>query len=225
MARTRPPALRDGDLAQAVIALRDDMEIRYGLIVDIEWPESPYPLPLVTAVTLYRFFQESLLNVVKHADVDDALLTLAVDEQNVVAIVQDKGPGSTPTRSSPSAVATSAWAVARAGAPGRRLARGDVVAGTRAPPSRCGWVAARSRVHRPRAKSGLRRTAQSPAELAPAARQRGNSRRQWRQTRRRGEHVAPRLEVRAEVIGLRSPGHPQLDVRDHRAGGHRAVAV
>ncbi len=76
MARTRPPALRDGDLAQAVIALRDDMELRYGLQVDVEWPESPYPLPLVTAVTLYRFFQESLLNVIKHADVDDARLSL-----------------------------------------------------------------------------------------------------------------------------------------------------
>jgi signal transduction histidine kinase len=96
MARTRPPALRDGDLAQAVIALRDDMEIRYGLVVDIDWPESPYPLPLVTAVTLYRFFQESLLNVVKHADVDDAHLTLEVDEQSVVAIVQDRGPGFDP---------------------------------------------------------------------------------------------------------------------------------
>ena len=92
MARTRPPALRDGDLAQAVIALRDDMELRYGLMVDIDWPESPYPLPLVTAVTLYRFFQESLLNVIKHADVDDARLSLSVDEYSVVASVSGQGP-------------------------------------------------------------------------------------------------------------------------------------
>lgn len=101
MARTRPPALRDGDLAQAVISLRDDMEIRYGLVVDIDWPQSPYPLPLVTAVTLYRFFQESVLNVVKHADVDDAQLTLLVDEQTVVAIVSDKGPGFDPDQVKP----------------------------------------------------------------------------------------------------------------------------
>jgi signal transduction histidine kinase len=93
MARTRPPALREGDLAQAVIALRDDMEIRYGLRVAIDWPDSPYPLPLVTAVTLYRFFQESVLNIVKHADVDDARLSLSVDEQDVVAVVQDAGAG------------------------------------------------------------------------------------------------------------------------------------
>ncbi len=101
MARTRPPALRDGDLAQAVVALRDDMELRYGLKVDVEWPESPYPLPLVTAVTLYRFFQESLLNVVKHADVDDAVLSLTVDEQAVVAVVADKGPGFDPDQVRP----------------------------------------------------------------------------------------------------------------------------
>ncbi len=93
MARTRPPALREGDLAQAVVALRDDLNIRYGLEVFIDWPESPYPLPLVTAVTLYRFFQESLLNVVKHADVDEAHISLEVDEHSVRAVVRDEGPG------------------------------------------------------------------------------------------------------------------------------------
>src|SRR5438270_4604637 len=69
MARTRPPALRDGDLARAVESLRDDLANRYGLVVTVAWPTQPYPLPLVTAVTVYRFFQEALLNVVKHADV------------------------------------------------------------------------------------------------------------------------------------------------------------
>jgi signal transduction histidine kinase len=96
MARTRPPALRDGDLAQAVVALRDDLSIRYGLQVEIDWPHSQYPLPLVTAVTLYRFFQESLLNVVKHADVDTAQISLSVDEHVVEAAVRDEGPGFDP---------------------------------------------------------------------------------------------------------------------------------
>ena len=101
MARTRPPALRDGDLAQAVLALRDDLNQRYGLDVEIEWPTSPYPLPLVTAVTLYRFFQESLLNVVKHADVDVASVSLVVDEQTVQASVHDDGPGFDPEQVKP----------------------------------------------------------------------------------------------------------------------------
>jgi len=96
MARTRPPALRDGDLARAVSALRDDMANRYGLGVSLSWPETAYPLPLVTAVTVYRFFQEALLNVVKHADVDDAVASLRVDEDFVVAVVSDQGAGFDP---------------------------------------------------------------------------------------------------------------------------------
>jgi signal transduction histidine kinase len=96
MARTRPPALRDGDLARAVAALRDDLDNRYGLQVALGWPQEAYPLPLVTAVTVYRFFQEALLNVVKHADVDGAAATLRVDEDSVVAIVHDDGPGFDP---------------------------------------------------------------------------------------------------------------------------------
>jgi signal transduction histidine kinase len=96
MARTRPPALRDGDLASAVGALRLDMNARYGLHVELSWPDSPYPLPLASAVTVYRFFQEALLNVVKHADVDDAFLSLQVDEEMVTATVRDEGPGFDP---------------------------------------------------------------------------------------------------------------------------------
>ena len=97
MARTRPPALRDGDLASAVGGLRLDMNARYGLRVDVEWPESPYPLPLASAVTVYRFFQEALLNVVKHADVDDAIVRLQVEQDSVVAQVRDEGPGFDPS--------------------------------------------------------------------------------------------------------------------------------
>jgi signal transduction histidine kinase len=97
MARTRPPALRDGDLATAVGNLRLDMNARYGLHVAVEWPDSPYPLPLASAVTVYRFFQEALLNVVKHADVDDAVVSLQIQETAVLAQVRDEGPGFDPT--------------------------------------------------------------------------------------------------------------------------------
>ncbi len=93
MARTRPPALRDGDLAAAVSILRDDFDMRYGLRVTLEWPDHEYPLPLATAVTLYRFFQEGLLNVLKHADVDEAVASLTVDGRHLTAVVRDSGPG------------------------------------------------------------------------------------------------------------------------------------
>ena len=101
MARTRPPALRDGDLASAISNLRADMHQRYGLSVQISWPESAYPLPLASAITVYRFFQEALLNVVKHADVDDALVSLQIDEDAVIATVRDEGPGFDPDKVRP----------------------------------------------------------------------------------------------------------------------------
>jgi two-component system, NarL family, sensor histidine kinase UhpB len=96
MARTRPPALRDGDLARAVSSLRDDLANRYALAVEVSWPAEAYPLPLVTAVTVYRFFQEGLINVVKHADVESARVQLWVDEEWVVATVDDAGLGFDP---------------------------------------------------------------------------------------------------------------------------------
>jgi signal transduction histidine kinase len=96
MARARPPELRDGDLASAVGGLRRDMSARYLLEVRVSWPEEPYPLPLVSAVTIYRFFQEALLNVVKHADVDIAEATLKLEGDQIVAVVRDKGAGFDP---------------------------------------------------------------------------------------------------------------------------------
>ncbi len=101
MARTRPPALREGDLASAVGHLRADMLQRYGLHVQVSWPPSAYPLPLASAITVYRFFQEALLNVVKHADVDEAMVSLRVEEDAVYASVRDEGPGFEPDKVRP----------------------------------------------------------------------------------------------------------------------------
>lgn len=102
MARTRPPALREGDLALAVGNLRLDMQARYALDVQVVWPPAPYPLPLATAITVYRFFQEALLNVIKHADVDEAVVELVVGEDVVRARVVDAGPGFDPCAVRPS---------------------------------------------------------------------------------------------------------------------------
>ncbi|MGZ4619407.1 MAG: sensor histidine kinase [Frankiaceae bacterium] len=93
MARTRPPALREDDLAAAVGLLRDDMALRYGLTVHVDWPQDAHAVPLATALTLYRFYQEGLLNIVKHADVDEAELRLRVENDEIVASVSDTGPG------------------------------------------------------------------------------------------------------------------------------------
>ncbi len=102
MARTRPPALREGDLGEAVRLLRTDLYARYALDVTVHWPQRPHPLPLASAITVYRFFQEGLLNVVKHADVDQAQLELVVEDDLVLARVLDQGPGFDPDAVRPS---------------------------------------------------------------------------------------------------------------------------
>jgi signal transduction histidine kinase len=101
MARARPPALRDGDLAAAVESLRVDLRTRYALEVHLTWPKAPAPLPLPAAITIYRFFQEALLNVVKHADVDEAAAELRLEHDAVVAIVRDAGAGFEPDQVRP----------------------------------------------------------------------------------------------------------------------------
>jgi len=98
MARTRPAELRDGDLASAVGALRREFAARYLVTVRLSWPQDAYRLPLVSAVTVYRFFQEALLNVVKHADVDEAEASLAVEGDQIVARVKDAGAGFVPSQ-------------------------------------------------------------------------------------------------------------------------------
>ena len=98
MARTRPAELRDGDLASAVGALRREFAARYLVTVRLSWPQEAYRLPLVSAVTVYRFFQEALLNVVKHADVDEAEASLAVEGDQIVARVKDAGAGFVPSQ-------------------------------------------------------------------------------------------------------------------------------
>lgn len=96
MARARPPEMRDGDLAAAVAGLRSEFRARYLFDVQVSWPDEPHPLPLVSAVTVYRFFQEGLLNVVKHADVDEAEASLNIEVDKLVATVRDEGPGFDP---------------------------------------------------------------------------------------------------------------------------------
>jgi signal transduction histidine kinase len=96
MSRTRPPALRDGDLAAAVSGLCAELNQRYALEVTLSWPAEARPLPIATAVTAYRFIQESLLNVVKHADMDVAQVALAFEGEHLVVAVRDEGAGFNP---------------------------------------------------------------------------------------------------------------------------------
>lgn len=98
LARTRPPMLAEADLLAAVTTLTRDMAYRYGARIAVDWPTTPHRVPMAIAVTVYRFFQEALVNAAKHADGDDARLSLSIDDGTLIASVCDDGPGFAPSQ-------------------------------------------------------------------------------------------------------------------------------
>jgi signal transduction histidine kinase len=67
---------------------------KHGLTVELTLPADPLALPLDRAVLLYRSIRELLMNVVKHAMVNRAMVSMHVDANNTLILqVQDKGGG------------------------------------------------------------------------------------------------------------------------------------
>lgn len=88
-----PPELNDSGLSAAVQWLAAQMS-KHGLTVDVNVPADPLALPPDRAALLYRSIRELLMNVVKHAMVSRARVSMQVDSSNTLLIlVQDKGRG------------------------------------------------------------------------------------------------------------------------------------
>ena len=93
MADLCPPELNDIGLPAAVQWLAGQMS-KHGLTVELTLPADPLALPLDRAVLLYRSIRELLMNVVKHAMVNRAMVSMHVDANNTLILrVQDKGGG------------------------------------------------------------------------------------------------------------------------------------
>jgi two-component system sensor histidine kinase UhpB len=87
----RPEALDELGLGSALAALCDRLTQRAGLRIarrlDGDIPDLPEDVELV----IYRIAQEALTNVVRHAGVDDASLTLTREGDRLVLSVLDSG--------------------------------------------------------------------------------------------------------------------------------------
>jgi signal transduction histidine kinase len=95
MAELVPPELHQSGLADAIRWLADNMANKHGLTVDLRL--EPLNLAQHQAVFLYRCVQELLINVVKHAGVDRAIVALTVDaDRRLVLTVEDRGRGYNP---------------------------------------------------------------------------------------------------------------------------------
>ena len=103
MAELVPPELHQSGLQAAIRWLADNMAKKHGLTVDLRLDPEPLNLAQHQAVFLYRCVRELLINVVKHAGVDRAIVALTVDaDQRLVLTVEDRGRGYDPAVKAPS---------------------------------------------------------------------------------------------------------------------------
>jgi signal transduction histidine kinase len=88
-----PPVLYDVGLVQAFEWLADDLDQRYGLQVTVEVDGQPGPLDEETRISLFRSMNELLINVIKHAKVDAALVRIGQEDRSMTIAVEDEGVG------------------------------------------------------------------------------------------------------------------------------------
>lgn len=88
-----PPALDELGLVAAVQRYIDDFKGRYNIHVEVEYGLPLAPLEGRTSLALYRILQESLTNIIKHADARHAYVILREQGENIELIIKDDGVG------------------------------------------------------------------------------------------------------------------------------------
>jgi signal transduction histidine kinase len=91
----RPKALDDFGLVAALEHLRDTFSEQTGMRVDLEANVGDR-LPSDVETALYRIVQESLTNIVKHAQARSVSIVLARGGTAVTAVIEDDGRGFIP---------------------------------------------------------------------------------------------------------------------------------
>ena len=94
-----PPGLAHSDLRETFEWLADQMQAKHGLTVHVEVRDRIELRSEPRKALLYKAAQETLFNVVKHAQVREAWLRLRRKRENLCLIVSDKGRGFDPRES------------------------------------------------------------------------------------------------------------------------------
>ena len=88
-----PSILDDLGLTVALQRLLDECAVRANLHGSFEASPMPLTVPQTVATCLYRIAQESLANVMKHAQANKVTVSLAATEEAITLTVQDDGVG------------------------------------------------------------------------------------------------------------------------------------
>lgn len=89
----RPPMLETLNLSTALENYCNDFSSRVHLPIDFEADPVPEQVTDTSAITLYRFLQESLTNIARHAQAGKIWVELTCDENWISLTVQDNGIG------------------------------------------------------------------------------------------------------------------------------------
>jgi signal transduction histidine kinase len=94
MSNLRPINLDAYGLESALQTYAQEFETRYGIPVQFEKRTPPLPrLDNNIEITLLRISQEALTNIARHAQANQASLSLRLDEKNVYLTIEDNGTG------------------------------------------------------------------------------------------------------------------------------------
>jgi PAS domain S-box-containing protein len=88
-----PPILYDLGLKPAVMWLAEDFERKYGIRVTLDRGSIDERLDEVTSAVTFRSIRELLMNVVKHANVTHARVSLTREGDYLVVEIADEGAG------------------------------------------------------------------------------------------------------------------------------------
>ena len=94
MSNLRPAHLDDYGLEAALQTFVNEFQARYGIPVRFEKPAEPLPrLENSIEITLLRISQEALTNIARHAQADQARLSLQLREKQIELKIEDDGIG------------------------------------------------------------------------------------------------------------------------------------
>jgi PAS domain S-box-containing protein len=94
--RLSPPILHDLGLGAAAEWLAEDLRDQLGLRVVVEDDERPKPLAADALESLFRSLRELLVNVARHAQTEQARVTLSREDATLTVGVEDEGVGFDP---------------------------------------------------------------------------------------------------------------------------------
>jgi signal transduction histidine kinase len=89
----RPPLLDTLDFKAAIQTFCEEAGARAGLTVTVDVDENLVEFSDIYSITLYRFLQETITNVIKHSKASQLWVELTRDENEIILTVQDNGIG------------------------------------------------------------------------------------------------------------------------------------